>query len=174
MTQSENKRRSKFILLLALGFGIGRAKVAPGTFGTLLGFVWFAALLAFESIWVFSGGTIAGVLGSVWICGKAEEILGEHDPGCIVLDEIVAVPICFVAWTLQFLLLNNHMPSMNDFRSGPAMLGLLGMFVLFRVFDIWKPWPAKQSQSLPRGWGVTADDVVAAVYVNLVTLLFIA
>ena len=49
----------------------------------------------------------------------------------------------------------------------------LGLLVLFRVFDIWKPWPVRQSQRLPGGWGVTVDDVLAAAYVALISLFFV-
>ncbi len=102
--------------------------------------------------------------------------MGEKDPPSVVIDEIIALPLCFL-----------HV-GLHDFfgwrgmcQSDPCIelgipehligLGIIGMhFALFRLFDIWKPWPVHQSQNLPGGWGVVMDDVLAAVYVNLVVL----
>jgi phosphatidylglycerophosphatase A len=66
------------------------------------------------------------------------------------------------------------MPRAADFFSARTWLLTLGVFAAFRFFDVAKPWPVDQSQSLPGGWGVTIDDVLAAVYVNLVVLLVYA
>ena len=85
-------------LWIAQGFGIGRVPFAPGTFGSLLGMLWFGLLLMTGSLWLFIGGTVAGIAVSVWLCDVAEKALGETDPGSVVLDEITAVPVCFLAW----------------------------------------------------------------------------
>jgi phosphatidylglycerophosphatase A len=61
------------------------------------------------------------------------------------------------------------MPGAAHFFTADTVSMTLGVFVGFRVFDIWKPWPIRQSQKLRGGWGVTADDLMAAVYVNLLT-----
>jgi phosphatidylglycerophosphatase A len=66
------------------------------------------------------------------------------------------------------------MPGLSDFFSTRTWPLTLGVFAAFRFFDVAKPWPVHQSQSLPGGWGVTIDDVLAAVYVNLVVLLVYA
>ncbi len=76
---------------------MGRISVAPGTFGSLVGLLWFLLLLATGKIWLFVAGTVLGVALSVWLCGMGEKILGQRDPGSIVLDEITAIPICFFA-----------------------------------------------------------------------------
>ena len=114
---------------------------------------------------------------SVWICGEAETILKQKDPGSIVLDEIVAIPLCFF-WTIGNIhTRSGALPAMEDFWRPDGSIGLLmtlALFVAFRLFDIWKPWPVRQSQRLPGGWGVTVDDLLAAVYVNLGALLFLA
>lgn len=154
------------VLFVAQGFGAGRIPKAPGTFGTVVGLAWFALLNATGHAWLFAVGTALGVGLSVWLSERASRILGDPDPGSVVLDEIAAFPLCFalpvvwVAWK-------------ND--GGLAVFGQfyqqwpywLWTFVAFRVFDIWKPWPVRQSQSLPGGWGITADDLLAAGYVNL-------
>ena len=158
-------------LWIAQGFGIGRIPVAPGTFGSLLGVVWFGLLLMTGSLWWFVGGALAGTALSVWLCGVAEERLGQKDPGSVVLDEIAAVPVCFLGWVAMEACERGSLPALSYFFSAQTWPLIPGVFVAFRVFDIAKPWPVRQSQSLPGGWGVTVDDVLAAVYVNLVVLL---
>src|ERR1051325_5967148 len=86
-----------FTLWLAQGFGIGRIPVMPGTFGSLLGILWTMLLLATQNLWLYLIGTAGGVLVSVWLCGAAERILMKKDPSSVVLDEISAIPICFLA-----------------------------------------------------------------------------
>ena len=95
-------------LWLAQGFGVGRIPVAPGTFGSVLGLLWFTLLLLSGSWWCLLGGGVAGLGLSVWLCGAAEKILGQTDPGSVVLDEIAAMPVCFFAW-LGILLWHKHL-----------------------------------------------------------------
>ncbi len=83
-------------LWVAQGFGVGRIPVAPGTFGSVAGVLWFGLLLLTGSMWLFIAGTIAAIALSVWLCGAAEKILGQTDPGSVVLDEIAAMPVCFL------------------------------------------------------------------------------
>jgi phosphatidylglycerophosphatase A len=161
-------------LWIAQGFGIGRIPVAPGTFGSLVGVLWFGLLLLTGSFWLFTGGTIAGIVLSVWLCGFAEKALGQKDPGSVVLDEIAALPVSFFAWVAIVLWRTGSLPSLAFFLSAQIWPLTLGVFVASRFFDIAKPWPVHQSQSLPGGWGVTIDDVLAAVYVNVVVLLVYA
>jgi len=162
--------KEKFLLWIAQGFGIGRIPFAPGTFGSLLGLLWFALLLLTENFLCFLLIALTGALISVLICEAAEKILKEKDPGSVVLDEIVAIPLCFCSWLLLLKLRDGHLPAPEYFfvQNWPMTVVI---FALFRLFDIWKPWPVRQSQSLPGGWGVTVDDLLAAVYVNLVFLL---
>jgi phosphatidylglycerophosphatase A len=152
-------------LWIAQGFGAGWAPVAPGTFGSLVGLGWFALLLLTHSWGWFIAGTVAAFALSVWLCGAGEKILQKKDPGSIVLDEIAAMPCCFVVWMLAA-------PEPMQ-KLGPAFFrrhweATLIVFGLFRLLDVWKPWPVRQSQSLPGGWGVTVDDFLAAAYVNIV------
>ena len=161
-------------LWIAQGFGVGRLPAAPGTFGSLLGLLWFGLLLMTGSFWLFTAGTIAGIALSVWLCGVAEKALAQKDPGSVVLDEIAALPICFFTWVVILLWKTSSLPAFASFFSAQTWPLTLGVFVAFRLFDIAKPWPVRQSQSLPGGWGITIDDVLAAVYVNVVVLVFYA
>lgn len=161
--------KERFIVWLAQGFGSGRAPVAPGTFGTVVGLGWFALLLWPGSLALYVGGTLVGILLSVWICGEAERILNLKDPGSVVLDEIVAIPVAFLGWVVLIYYQTDALPGPAIFFQHNWII-TIGLFIAFRVFDIWKPWPVKQSQSLPGGWGVTVDDVLAAIYVNLISV----
>lgn len=161
---------NRTIVFLAKGFGSGWVPKGPGTAGTVVGLFWAWLLMVPGSVAVYWAGAVAGVGVAVWVCGRAETILGEHDPGSVVLDEIVAVPLCFgtlVTWQ-----------AMRDGFSGPGdFLGahpawvVPAVFVAFRFFDIVKPWPVRQIQRLPGGWGVVADDVLAAAWVNVPCLV---
>ncbi len=161
-------------LWVAQGFGVGRIPVAPGTFGSVVGVLWFGLLLLTGSMWLFVAGTIAAIALSVWLCGVAEKTLGQTDPGSVVLDEIAAIPVCFLGWVAVLVFKTGALPGVAQFFSAPTWPLTLGVFVAFRFFDVAKPWPVYQSQSLPGGWGVTIDDVLAAVYVNAVVLLVYA
>jgi len=157
----------KIILWLAQGFGSGRAPVAPGTFGSVVGLGWLAVLLLGQSWWIFGGGIVVSTAASVWLCGEGEKIMNQKDPGPVVMDEIIAIPLSFVAW---LAMASPTLPSPVEFFKNHWLVVLV-VFGLFRLFDVWKPWPVRQSQSLPGGWGITIDDVLAAVYVNLVMFL---
>ncbi len=164
---------SQFILWLAQGFGVGRIPFAPGTFGSLVGLAWFWILLLPNSPLLFLVGILASIFASVWLCGASEKILRQRDPGSIVMDEIIAIPICFVSWIAILFFQKDFWPAPEYFFSEQNGVMTMGGFLLFRLFDISKPWPVKQSQSLPGGWGVTVDDLLAAVYVNIAVLIIL-
>ena len=170
---ADKVRKDEFSLWIAQGFDVGRIPVAPGTFGSLVGILWFALLLVPGSWWLFVVGTLVGVAASVKYCGEAERILGESDPGSVVLDEIAAIPICFTPWVFLELWRHKTMPQPETFFTGHGLWITASLYLLFRVFDIWKPWPVRQSQSLPGGWGVTVDDILAAIYVAAISLLIV-
>jgi phosphatidylglycerophosphatase A len=172
-TEDRSKPRDEFILWIAQGFGIGRIPKAPGTFGSIVGLLWFAVLLVPGSLTVFVLGILLSIAASVWFCGEAEKILGQSDPGSVVLDEIIAIPICFLPWLLAEMSQRHAMPPVETFFSGRGLWFSAAAFALFRLFDIWKPWPVRQSQHLPGGWGVTIDDVLAAFYVALCSLVWV-
>lgn len=108
------------------------------------------------------------LLAGVWVCSEAEKILKLRDPGCIVLDEILAVPIAGLGWMLGC---RQSSASVFSWENCGWPLGAPAIFILFRFFDIAKPWPINIVQSLPTGWGVMADDVFAAAYAGFVLFL---
>jgi phosphatidylglycerophosphatase A len=93
-----------------------------------------------------------------------------HDPNCIVIDEIIAIPICFLGWMAVDPTIDCPMWFLTEGRWKITA----GILFAFRVFDIWKPWPVRQSQRLPGGWGVTVDDVLAAIYVAIISGVFLS
>lgn len=161
---------AKLIVWVAQGFGIGRIPFAPGTWGSVLGVVWSIVLFeAFSPAAVALTVLLSGLF-AVWCCGEAEQILGQKDPGSIVLDEIVAMPLVYAGlwfwqawgdsdngWSFWFSAKTVDLAEMAR-TMWPA---LLAGFALFRLFDIWKPWPIRRLQHLPGGWGVVADDLAA-------------
>ena len=166
-----NRVKDQFILWIAQGFGAGRIPFAPGTFGSLVGLLWFGVLLWPGNLWLGLIGMLAGIFLSVRLCGAAERILNRTDPGSVVLDEIVAVPLCFAVWVGEYFWRHGVLPPPIFFFSRGAWPLTVAVFAAFRLFDVLKPWPVRQSQRLPGGWGVTLDDLLAALYVNLLSVL---
>jgi len=142
--------------MLASGFGLGFLPVAPGTFGSLLGIPLYLAFLHVTDqilpTVLFVGALTAA---ACWIAGRAEQVLGEHDPGEIVIDEVVGMLITLL-WV------------------PPSVLNLVLAFLLFRVLDVVKPWPAGEiDRRLPGGAGVVLDDVVSGIYANVLMRLML-
>jgi len=153
--QNRTSKPSFPVQLMATGFFSGYAPFAPGTAGSIVGLAIYllphfeAPLVSFCAIaaMFFVGGMVST---------RMEESYGK-DPSIVVIDEVVGM------WITLFLLPKS------------AAACIIG-FVLFRIFDIVKPPPARTIESLPGGWGIMLDDVVAAIYANLLThvLLFLA
>lgn len=137
------------VLNVATVWKVGLVKRAPGTFGSIVGILWYIVafwrLNAFEFAFLY----ILSNYISVLFCGEAEAILGKTDPECVILDEVCAMPLCFF-----------NMPDFTRYIANWKVL-LLG-FVLFRVFDIFKPFGIKKLQKYPRGIGIVIDDIAAA------------
>lgn len=169
----ERTPNDELFLWIAQGFDVGRIPVAPGTFGTLVGLLWFAILLVPGSPAFYLAGTVFGLALSIWLCGEAERILHQRDPGSIVLDEIVAMPVCFLPSVAIECARGHAMPPVEAFFTGRGLLLTGVIFALFRFFDIVKPWPVRQSQRLAGGLGVTADDLLAAIYVAAISVWFV-
>ena len=159
------------ILWVAQGFGSGRCPIGPGTAGSFVGVGWLLILLWTGSFWLFAVGSAAAVFVSVWVCGEAEELIGRTDPPSVVLDEIIAVPLCYAGWVGWMWSKEHALPRPLSLFDSSTWLLTVALLILFRIFDIWKPWPVFQSLSLPGGWGITVDDVLAAIYVNLCWLV---
>lgn len=137
------------VLALATLGPVGRRLPAPGTWGSVAGLLYFTVV-------VYPLGPVAavllGALGTylaVAFCGEAEFRLGRKDPGEVILDEFVALPLCFLAW-----------PALVG--PAPAWAVFLAGFALFRLFDILKPFGISRLQNLTAGWGVALDDTAAA------------
>lgn len=140
---------SGFVIACATLGPLGQRLPAPGTWGSAAGLLYFAVLFQHASIGAVLAASLAGGYLAVGLCGEAEVRLREKDPGKIVLDEVIAIPLCFLGWRAL-------LPAV------PAWALLLLGFLLFRLFDIIKPLGIRRLQALPGGWGVVADDVAAA------------
>lgn len=130
---------------LPFGLGAGLLPAAPGTWGSLLGLIvfWLVPPLPPFLLWP---GLIAAFLLGAWLCGASSRRLGTHDHPGIVLDEIVAM------WWL-LALVPREIP------------WFAAAFVLFRVFDVWKPWPIREADHrMGGGLGIMLDDVLAAAF----------
>ena len=131
--------------------------LATGTFGTLppLALVLVLALLPVPAAPLTLALALLTTLLAVPVATRAEALFGEQDSGRIVIDEVAGY-----FWAVALLPLPHG--------GWPLLRLLLAAFLLFRLFDIWKPWPVRGLQRLPGGYGVVLDDVVAGLYANLV------
>jgi phosphatidylglycerophosphatase A len=149
MMMADSSTRQKVLRdpvnFLAFGFGFGLSPFAPGTFGTLPGIAiaWLSLPLGLEARILIA---VALIAAGIWLCGESARRMGVHDHPGIVWDEItgmylvlLSVPAEIVLWALAFL--------------------------LFRLFDIWKPWPIRDlDHRLRGGAGIMLDDIAAALY----------
>jgi phosphatidylglycerophosphatase A len=136
-----------FILAIATGGGSGYAPLASGTFGSLVGLMaWWAVSGLGPGAYALM--LLAVVLVGIWAADRAQAIFRRHDDGRITIDEVAGM-LLSLAW----------LPARPEV--------VVSAFLLFRLFDIWKPAPARAAERLPGGFGVMADDLVAGVYANL-------
>ena len=138
------------VALATLG-PVGQRLPAPGTWGSVVGVLGCAAVggMVCVSTWEILLISAVGFWLAVGLCGEAEIRLGKTDPGEVILDEVVAMPLCFLGWYRLTEL-------------APAWAVLLAGFAVFRFFDILKPLGIARLQNLPGGWGVVVDDTAAA------------
>ena len=131
---------------MAVGGGLGYAPIVPGTVASLpvAALVWW---LAPRDLALLAGAALIGVVG-IWAAGREEHRLGETDPSEIVVDEVAGMLIACAGHP----------------RTLPWVVGA---FLVFRAFDIGKPFGIRQLQELPGGLGVMADDVLAGVYTSV-------
>lgn len=117
--------------------------MASGTVGSAVALVllWLIPFTPMGLLWT----TLAVTLLGIWAGGRVERLLGQKDPGIIVIDEVagMALSVLFVPRTIPVLLV---------------------AFFLFRLFDVWKPFPARESQALTGGLGIMVDDLIAGAY----------
>jgi phosphatidylglycerophosphatase A len=141
-------------LWLATGLRIGFLPLAPATWASLAVAILLVPFAGNLTAWGLGGAILVLFPLSVWASGETEKTLG-HDAKPIVIDEVVGMLVS--VWAVPV-------------GSRPVLaLGLA--FFLFRIFDVWKPFPIRRSQKLPGGWGVVVDDVLAGVATNLVLRL---
>jgi len=135
---------------IATAMGAGLAPRAPGTVGSLVALLpWWFLLQSLSPGW-YAVVLVAGFVLGVWACGVACRRLGVHDHGALVWDEVIGMWIALIA--------------------APAHWGwMVAGFALFRLFDIWKPWPVRVAdRRVHGGFGVMLDDVIAGVYALVV------
>jgi phosphatidylglycerophosphatase A len=139
--------------LIAFGFGSGCAPKMPGTVGTLAAVPCFL-LLSLLPLPAYLILLLLAFMAGIWVCQKTSRALGVHDHGGIVWDEFVGFWLTMVAVPVSWQ-------------------SVLAGFLLFRLFDIWKPWPIRWlDRSVSGGFGIMIDDVLAGLYA--LTLLHIA
>lgn len=137
------------VLLLAFGFGSGLSKKMPGTLGTVAAIPLYLALVQ-TSHWIYIFATLLSALAGIYICEQATKKLQVHDYGGIVWDEIAG-----------FLIAMAGLPF--------SWQSLLAGFALFRLFDIFKPWPINWlDRHVEGGFGIMIDDVLAGIFAALV------
>ena len=147
--QKDKPRKNGFLYWLAIGFGSGLASKAPGTAGTLVA-VPIYLLLNQLVLWQYLAVVLVLLIAGIWICEVAAKGLGVHDDPSIVWDEIVGYLITMIA-------------------SPPGWFWVIAGFVLFRLFDILKPWPVRYvDKQVKGGLGIMLDDVLAAVLAFIV------
>ncbi|MDP6581478.1 MAG: phosphatidylglycerophosphatase A [Vicinamibacterales bacterium] len=143
---------------VAAGFAtvgpVGFAPVAPGTAGSLAGLFLFWGVRSTRSTWFEVVVLMVVIVAGVAAASAAESMYQRRDPGLVVIDEVAGMLVTLLAVPVGF--------------SG-ALVG----FCAFRLFDIAKPFPARQAERLPGGWGVMVDDLVAGVYAQGVLRLFL-
>lgn len=145
-------------------FGLGYLPIAPGSWGSLppaiiFGLMCYFQLPALSITLVMAVFVLAGAFVCVRFSDELTVSLGKKDPGQIVADE-------FAGQAVTFLIL----PAAS---TEIAITTIIAGFLLFRIFDIIKPWPIKKLEALPRGWGILCDDLLAGIYASIVLNVFI-
>ncbi|MGE8540754.1 phosphatidylglycerophosphatase A [Acinetobacter sp. ANC 3813] len=140
------------VVFCGVGFGSGLAPKAPGTFGSAFALLFIPAWLAIGYVNTIIAIAVMSLIG-IYICGKTAQVMGVHDDGRIVWDEFAGQSITF----LPLLYLGN----MN-------WLWVLIGFGLFRLFDVWKPWPIRVvDRQVGGGFGIMLDDIIAGIWAAL-------
>jgi len=135
--------RERLIKFLATGFGVGYLPVAPGTAGSVAGIGFWWALNQEHHLWLRGVFLVLAVGLAVWCAGEASDIMHHPDPPQVVIDEIVAMPLALIGL-------------------GTRWWQVVVRFAMFRLFDVWKPSPIRDSQDFSGGIGIVLDDLLAA------------
>jgi phosphatidylglycerophosphatase A len=141
--------RDRLARILALWFGCGRIPFAPGTAGTL-GAIPLYWVLRPHGPWAVAAAAIALTLIGIWAAARVARQTGLQDPQIVVIDEVAGVHVAWIA-------------------APESWKGLILGFVLFRIFDQWKPFPARWvERSLSPGPSIVLDDIVAGIYAAVI------
>jgi phosphatidylglycerophosphatase A len=147
------------VLALAIATcGVGYLPLMPGTFGSLLAVAIFLLFLRGSVVLVLIA-IIAVTFAGIWAGSRTEALLGRKDPGRVVVDEVAGQLIAL--FPLMF------------FKSW-SIAAVIVSFILFRFFDIVKPYPANRLQELKGGLGIMCDDLVAGAYASVITAIVVA
>ena len=133
---------------IATVFKAGYIPIAPGTVGSIIGLLIFWLIKDYASFTIEMFVAAALFFAGVWASTIVEQVLERHDPGVVIVDEVVGMLVALML-----------LP--------PTITVMFLAFLLFRVFDIIKPYPARWCEQLSRGWGIMTDDIVAGLYVNV-------
>jgi phosphatidylglycerophosphatase A len=174
-------RKPRFALFVATACGLGYLPKAPGTWGSVGGLAAVTAVAMYAATIPFGGfrfdydpfvhlaAFLLTCIIGVWSASRAARFWDAKDPQRVVIDEVsgqyltimlgVGFPASLSVRALKFSPLGNM-----TWHSALNWKYLLLGFILFRLFDIWKPFPARQAESLPGGWGIMTDDWVAGIY----------
>lgn len=159
----ENPVQRVFTLGLSSGLGLGYAPIAPGTFGSLLGIPLGLLLLQYPG-WMSAIVLTVLVFATAPIVERACHHWGEMDSGKVVWDEVLGQAIALLG--MRGVVLNEKMTT--DSFVFPSIASIVVAFFVFRIFDIFKPFPARSFDQRDNGQGVILDDIVAGLYAALV------
>jgi len=138
--------------------GVGYLPLAPGTFGSLVGVAIFLLLVQRVNPVVIVVLILVITLAGFWAASRTEELSGRKDPGKVVVDEVAGQMIALLPLTVLAV----------------TPLAVMVSFILFRFFDIVKPYPAGRLESLKGGFGIMCDDLVAGVYAAVLAAVILA
>jgi phosphatidylglycerophosphatase A len=139
-------------ILIATSFGIGRARFAPGTVASLAALPFAFAMAHFAGPLILAAAALAAYAAGIWATGVYARLVGKDDPGECVIDEVAGQWLACALSPLTF--------------AGYALA-----FILFRAFDVAKPWPISRAEKLPGGFGVMTDDLLAGLIAGSIVAL---
>lgn len=178
-SKTRARSASDYLALAIATCGVGYLPIAPGTWGSLLAisiyfglqslaFKLIGSVVALQDLALFSPWSIfltlqlllitVVTLGGIWAASRTERVLGRKDPSKVVIDEVAGQLIALLP-IVRFL--------------DPGWMTIISAFLLFRLFDIVKPYPARRLESLESGLGIMADDIVAGAYAAVIVSLVV-
>ena len=157
MSEASPAKKTRWAWVVGTFFGAGLLRPGPGTWGSAAAaLLWLAAATSLhlppaQLAWLTLAAALCAIAAGIPAATLVERESGRQDPGHVVIDEVAGQWIALI-------------------YSRVNLSHLLAGFLFFRLLDIVKPWPARQLESLPAGWGIMLDDVAAGVYALLLML----